>query len=180
VLTYPDELLAAVHAASSPLPTLPLERVVGLLADLPRDSLGRLSFHDIQARVLEARIRRVRDIQMAAPRPIQDAEARSDPLSRPALSLRPASPLSGRGKVAARLAASVAAMGQAGDADGAARAATQPLPLPPYGSCKLGDVERARAVERLLHSTSHRTANLDDLRKASRAASIAASVTIAR
>ena len=182
VLSNPDGILADVRAASQPLPSLPREAVVAMLADLPRDSVGRLSFHVVQARVLEARVRRVRDIQTPAALAVRAAEARADPLSRLA-SLRPPSPLGGRGKVAARLAADVAASGgHAGPvgAPGAAGVLLGGATGPVSFSRKMGDVERARTIERLLHRGSHLAANLEDLRKATLAPGIAASVTIFR
>ena len=51
---------------------------------------------------------------------------------------------------------------------------------PPNFSRKMGDVERARTLERMLHRSSHLAANLEDLRKAALAPGIAASVAIFR
>lgn len=52
-------LEAELRRVAPPLPSMTLPQLDALLADLPRDAAGRLSFHDLQARVLQARERRV-------------------------------------------------------------------------------------------------------------------------
>jgi hypothetical protein len=50
-----------VHALSRKLPQMTRAQVDSMLIDLPRDLMGRCSFHDIQSRLIEARKIRIED-----------------------------------------------------------------------------------------------------------------------
>lgn len=52
-------LEAELRRVAPPLPSMTLPQLDALLADLPRDGEGRVSFHDLQSRVLGAREKRV-------------------------------------------------------------------------------------------------------------------------
>jgi hypothetical protein len=118
------QVLTDVRAASRGLPRMSRAHVAALLADLPRDSRGRCSFHDVQKRVLGARLQRVEDLRV-----MFAAVATSDRERGLAASLRICAPepVFGRGKLATSLALShgrVMAMERHGGADGAGALAT--------------------------------------------------------
>lgn len=70
-----DTLLADIRAASRKLPRMSKNQAIAMLADLPRDSSDRVSFHDFQRRVVRARMERVRELGNMFP----DVIARRDP-----------------------------------------------------------------------------------------------------
>lgn len=62
-----NQVLVDVRAASRGYPNLSRRQAEAMLVDLPRDSHGRCSFHDIQKRVLGARLQRVEDMRQMFP-----------------------------------------------------------------------------------------------------------------
>jgi len=118
------QVLTDVRAASRGLPRMSRAQVAALLADLPRDSRGRCSFHDVQKRVLGARLQRVEDLRV-----MFAAVATSDRERGLAASMRfcAPQPAFGRGRLAESLALShgrLMAMERHGGADGAGALAT--------------------------------------------------------
>jgi len=95
------EVLTDVRAASRGLPRLSRNQVVTMLEDLPRDSRGRCSFHDIQKRVLGARLQRIEDMKIMF-KPVASSD-RERSLSSKLRIVEP-KPKFGRGKLAETLA----------------------------------------------------------------------------
>jgi hypothetical protein len=192
-----------VKAASLPLPHMSRRQVEDMLADLPRDSHGRCSFHDIQARLLAVRAGRVRDMGQMFPSVVT-----ADP-DAARTRIRPPSPKFGRGKLAQTAAATLQAAGATGGAAGythlvgsASFGAAQARAGPAVGlgtsrgsraaatsamtvggldvTRKMGDVERYRAVAGLQHRNIHMVANLADLHDAAAVGGVADNVKIIR
>ena len=61
------EVLIDVQAASRGYPRMTRTQIEQMIADLPRDSRGRCSFHDIQKRVLGSRLQRIEDMRKMFP-----------------------------------------------------------------------------------------------------------------
>jgi hypothetical protein len=69
------EVLSDVQAASRRLPNVSQDQLIRMLEDLPRSAAGEVSFNDVQARILRARMQRVDELRKMYP----DVLARRDP-----------------------------------------------------------------------------------------------------
>jgi hypothetical protein len=194
-----------VRAASLGMPAMTRGQVAALLADLPRDSHGRCSFHDIQAHLIAVRAGRVRDMSKMYP----DLVAGDPDAQR--TRIRPPSPKFGRAKLHESMAATMAtaaalaagsgagagytqlASSSLGGMGGGARSPTVKGAAARSGhssvgiamggldtSRKMGDVERYRAVAALQHRNTHMVATLADLHSPTGVAAVADNVKIVR
>jgi hypothetical protein len=114
-----SEVLTDVRAASRGLPRLSRNQVVTMLEDLPRDSRGRCSFHDIQKRILGARLQRIEDMKVMF-KPVASSDRERSLASK--LRIVEPKPKFGRGKLAETLALThgrLMAMERHGGSDGA-------------------------------------------------------------
>jgi hypothetical protein len=175
-------------------PRMSRAQVEAMLADLPRDSRGRCSFHDIQRRVLGARLQRVADMRQAYP-PI--AASAADKAAE-VLKIAPAPIPYGRGKLADSMAVAAAtgrlpgarpsmATARAGTMTAAAAAAALTggrASVKLVGGLdvrvKTGVVEAFRVGESLLHRNTFMIAGVADAGNSRMAPTLAANTKIIR
>jgi len=108
------------------LPDITLPQLDAMLVDLPRDASGRLSFHDLQARVLAARQSRVKAMGEQYPKVVAEGAAAAAEIAR--RSFRPAEAPLGRGRVSQRMSATALAAATVASAAGGERGGATPPP----------------------------------------------------
>jgi hypothetical protein len=191
-----EGVLVDVSAPTRGYPRMSREQVNGMLADLPRDSRGRCSFHDIQKRVLGSRLQRISDLRTMYPSLTKKTEANET------LRIQAPPPAFGRGTLTQKMSLAygrATTMGARSQSVPHARApgARPPGPGGPVPSAtatlmattavggldvrvKVGDVAFTRLQEALLHRNAFQIAVLGDAVSPSTMAAVAANTKIVR